>query len=242
MGHAVLTPFSDTTLSRLELAASAEDLQSIIETLRDQFGVDHIVYHWVNSNGEQYGVGTYSEEWVSRYLQENYLRIDPVVQGCSQRFHPTDWKQLDWSSKAARSFYRDAVEHGIGNQGFSIPIRGPNGQFALFTLSHNCSDTEWSDFTEQYRRDLILIAHFFNQSALTLEPDRQPEAVPNLSPRETDVLTLLATGHSRSQVANTLQISEHTLRAYIESARFKLRALNTTHAVARALHRGLIVI
>ncbi len=39
-----------------------------------------------------------------------------------------------------------------------------------------------------------------------------------------------------------LSISEHTLRAYIESARFKLGALNTTHAVARALSEGLIVI
>ena len=242
MVQVITTPFSEATLAKLEQAESADDLQEIIEALRDQFGVDHIVYHWVNSNGEQYGVGTYSDEWVSQYLNKNYLRIDPVIQGCSQRFHPTDWKQLDWSSKSARAFYKDAVDHGIGNQGFSIPIRGPNGQFALFSLSCNCSDQDWSDFTERFRRDLILLAHFFNQTALTLEPDRQPEAVPKLSPREADVLTLLATGHSRSQVANTLQISEHTLRAYIESARFKLRALNTTHAVARALHRGLIVI
>ncbi|KEJ89760.1 hypothetical protein DSW25_05935 [Sulfitobacter donghicola DSW-25 = KCTC 12864 = JCM 14565] len=49
-------------------------------------------------------------------------------------------------------------------------------------------------------------------------------------------------GYSRAQVANSLAISEHTLRVYIESARFKLGALNTTHAVARALSRGLIVV
>ena len=39
-----------------------------------------------------------------------------------------------------------------------------------------------------------------------------------------------------------LEISEHTLRAYIESARFKLGALNTTNAVAHALAEGLIVV
>jgi hypothetical protein len=39
-----------------------------------------------------------------------------------------------------------------------------------------------------------------------------------------------------------LSISEHTLRAYIESARFKLGALNTTHAVAKALSEGFIVV
>ena len=55
-------------------------------------------------------------------------------------------------------------------------------------------------------------------------------------------MTLLAMGYSRAQVANSLSISEHTLRDYIESARLKLGALNTTHAVARAISRGLIVV
>jgi DNA-binding CsgD family transcriptional regulator len=55
-------------------------------------------------------------------------------------------------------------------------------------------------------------------------------------------MTLIAIGYNRAQVADTLSISEHTLRVYIESARFKLGALNTTHAVARALSRGLIIV
>ena len=62
----------------------------------------------------------------------------------------------------------------------------------------------------------------------------------NLSPRETDALTLLALGLSRAQAADSLSISEHTLRVYIESARFKLAAMNTTHAVARAMNQGLL--
>jgi DNA-binding CsgD family transcriptional regulator len=55
-------------------------------------------------------------------------------------------------------------------------------------------------------------------------------------------MTLLAKGFSRAQTADEMQISEHTLRVYIEAARHKLGALNTTHAVARALSRGLIVV
>jgi len=63
-----------------------------------------------------------------------------------------------------------------------------------------------------------------------------------LSPREADALTFLALGYSRAQIAETLEISEHTLRVYVESARFKLGAMNTTQAVARALSLGLIVV
>jgi len=217
-------------------------MQSVVEALREHYRVDHLVYHWVDSRGDQYGCGTYTPEWKAKYLAENYLRIDPVVQGCYQRFHPVDWKRLDWTSKAAREFLQVAASYGVGNQGFSVPIRGPNGQFAVFTVNHTADDADWAAFTQEHRRDLILIAHYFNEKALEFEPGRQPEQQQPLSPREVDAMTLLAIGYSRAQVANQLSISEHTLRVYIESARFKLGALNTTHAVARALSRGLIVV
>lgn len=229
-------------IDRLWRAQSHEDLQELSVELRDYFGIAHLVYHWVNSDGEQYGVGTYPMEWVHHYVENDYLRIDPVIQGCYQRFHPVDWKRLDWSAKAAREFMKEAIAFGLGNQGFSIPIRGPQGQFALFTLNDTATDEEWADFTERNLRDLILIAHFLNQKALEFEQNAVPEAARALSPREVDAMTYLALGYSRAQVANTLDISEHTLRAYIESARFKLGAMNTTHAVARATSLGLIVV
>jgi DNA-binding CsgD family transcriptional regulator len=232
----------EEALAALEQADTLEHIQTAIETLQAYFDVQNMVYHWVDSAGAQYGYGTYSQEWAARYQEQNYLRIDPVVLGCYQRFHPVDWKQLDWSSKAARAFQTEAMSYGVGNQGYSIPIRGPNGQFALFTVNHTCSDAEWARFTETNRRELILIAHYFNQKALEFEPGRAPEPAQPLSPREVDALTLLAIGYSRAQVAETLSISEHTVRVYIESARFKLGAMNTTHAVARAISRGLIVV
>lgn len=229
-------------LEDLERAEGLEALQHATEQLQDYYKVDHVVYHWVDSAGEQYGCGTYSDAWRERYLEQNYLRVDPVITGCFQRFHPVDWKRLDWSSRAARAFQKEAVEYGVGNQGFSVPVRGPVGQFALFTISHHCDDAAWETFTEKNSRDLILVAHYFNRKALEFEPDRTGDASQALSPREIDTMTLLAMGYSRAQVAESLSISEHTLRVYIESARFKLGAQNTTHAVARALSRGLIVV
>lgn len=229
-------------LESLEGAEDLAGLQHQSEALRDILGTDHVVYHWVSASGEQYGCGTYSPDWVQKYLEQDYLRTDPVIVGCYQRFHPVDWKRLDWASKPARKFWKDAIEHGVGNQGFSIPIRGPNGQFALFTVSHNCEDQEWVAFTETAKRHLILIAHVFNQKALEFEGAAGKGPAKGLSPREIDAMTLLAVGYSRAQVAKSLSISEHTLRVYIESARFKLGAMNTTHAVARAMSNGYIVV
>lgn len=228
-------------VSCVQQAEALEDLQSAAETLRAYFGITHVVYHWVNSVGERFGAGTYSTEWVDRYLEQDYLRMDPVIFGCFQRFHPVEWKQLDWTPKASRAFFNDAIDYGVGNQGLTIPIRGPSGQFALFTANHSCSDEEWEAFAAEHSQTLIIIAHEFNKRALEFEAGVTVQS-PSLSPRELGAMTQLAKGLSRAQAADLMSISEHTLRVYIEAARHKLGAVNTTHAVARALSQGLIVV
>ncbi|MES0863882.1 LuxR family transcriptional regulator [Ruegeria sp. SCPT10] len=229
-------------LQDLENTSTLDELSVVAFRLRDHLKIEHLTYHWVDGAGDQYGCTTYSDAWDARYREKNYHRIDPVILGCFQRFHPVDWKSLDWTGKVSKAFLQDALDHGVGNQGYSIPIRGPNGQFALFTVNHSCDDKTWQNFIADYGRELILVAHFINRKALEFETDRQPESTRSLSPREIDAMTLLALGYSRAQVAHSLSISEHTLRVYIESARAKLGAQNTTHAIATALSRGLIVV
>jgi len=238
----VRTPKLEQILEALEQADTRDALQNASAALRAYYRVAHVFYTWLDSSGAEYGCGTYPDLWQQRYVDNRYIRVDPVVTGCYQRFQPVDWKRLDWTAKAARALLADAVAYGIGPQGFTVPIRGPNGQFALFTLNSVCSDAAWQKFTDLHRRDLILVAHCFNQKALEFEPGRAPFKARALSPREIDAITLLAGGNSRAQVADTLSISQNTLRVYIESARSKLGAVNTTHAVARALSRGLIVV
>ncbi|WP_425091365.1 helix-turn-helix transcriptional regulator [Tropicimonas sp. S265A] len=228
-------------LEDLQAARSLDDVQAHLFGLRDFLDVEHLVYHCLDASGNKYGAMTYDAPWIRRYIEEDYARIDPVVQGTYQRFHPVDWKQLDWSGKSQRAFLGEALATGVGNQGVSVPIRGPNGQFALFSVNSTESDDGWANYRKEKLKTLILAAHFINQRALELESQLHPPTKP-LSPRESDALTLLANGMNRSQASEKLGISEHTLRVYIESARFKLGAANATHAVARAMVRGLIVV
>ena len=229
-------------VERMQSVKTFDELQHLVESLRDIYDVEHFIYHSVNSAGEQYAALTYSTDWVDHYLDQDFSRIDPVVLGCYQRFHPVNWKQLDWSGKAVKAFQGEAVSAGIGNQGFSVPIRGPNGQFALFTVNDSCTDQKWDLFTSTHIRDIILIAHYLNQKALEIERGTDRLTAQQLSPRELDALTLIGMGKNRAFAAESLSISEHTLRVYLESARFKLGAANTTHAVALAMSQGKIII
>jgi DNA-binding CsgD family transcriptional regulator len=225
-----------------EALADASDtaaLRRAVVGLRDTLGVDHVVYHRVRGAGAQWAALTYDTAWVETYVAENLQTVDPVVLSCFGSAAPLDWKRLDWSGRPARALLGEGIAHGLGNQGLSLPIHGPHGRFALFTINHRASDESWARFGAANLDAVLLAAHYINERAMTLEGGAAP-AGRALSPRETDALSLLAAGHSRARAAERLKISEHTLRAYIESARHKLGALNTTHAVASALSRGLI--
>ena len=61
-----------------------------------------------------------------------------------------------------------------------------------------------------------------------------------LSPREIDVLRLIANGNSNKLIADQLSISEATAKTHVASILSKLGANDRTHAVTIAMKRGII--
>jgi DNA-binding NarL/FixJ family response regulator len=61
-----------------------------------------------------------------------------------------------------------------------------------------------------------------------------------LSPREIDVLVAVAAGKSNKIIANTLSISEETVKMHVKTILAKLGANDRTHAVTLAIKRGII--
>jgi DNA-binding CsgD family transcriptional regulator len=250
----------------VETLDSIEDLGALIEAIRATFQVSNVAYvafslggsytvraesglgplrrdaglWWRVNNGFGLGAATYSQSWLQRYAEADYHRIDPTVEGASRSFLPIDWKTLQWDTRKKRQFLREAIDCGLGNQGYTIPLRGPDGQFAMFVINDNMSDGAWEKFKSEHASDLLVTAHFFHQKVLEIEKVFGPSPAVQLSAREQDVLRYVASGKSRAQVAHELSISENTLRVYLDSARHKLGALNLTHAVAIGVNRGLI--
>jgi DNA-binding NarL/FixJ family response regulator len=63
-----------------------------------------------------------------------------------------------------------------------------------------------------------------------------------LTPREVQVLELLAEGLPNKAIAVRLQISDQTVKFHVSSISGKLGAKNRTDAVRRAVRRGLITL
>jgi DNA-binding NarL/FixJ family response regulator len=63
-----------------------------------------------------------------------------------------------------------------------------------------------------------------------------------LTPREMDVLRLLAQGLPNRKIATRLSINERTVKYHVSAILAKLEVANRTEAVMRAIEQGLITL
>lgn len=85
------------------------------------------------------------------------------------------------------------------------------------------------------------VASFFRPVAGGEDRDA-PAFEESLTPREVEVLALLAEGAGNKEIARQLRISEHTVKFHVGSILAKLGASSRTEAVTLGVRRGLIML
>ena len=235
---------SHLILDKLREARSASDLSIVFDDIRDNYGVDHLVYHAVNVRGLTKDGAflrlTYDDAWINQYYAQDYFSIDAVVEEGTRAFMPFSCSDLDWSTKKRREFAEDAKGHSISVSGLTVPMRGPGGQHALFSLASGSSEKDWERQLSEHLPELHTIAHHLHEATVRIEGATAPLEIVTLSIREREVLQWAAAGKTTDEISTILGIAERTVRVYLDTARHKLGASNRTHAVARALSIGLI--
>jgi DNA-binding NarL/FixJ family response regulator len=94
-------------------------------------------------------------------------------------------------------------------------------------------------------QDLIRTIHDVHIGKRAVSPHLEAmltehDARPLLTPREVEVLELLAKGMRNKEIGKALDIAEETVRAHIRSIFVKLQVHDRTAALAEALRRGIV--
>jgi DNA-binding NarL/FixJ family response regulator len=79
-------------------------------------------------------------------------------------------------------------------------------------------------------------------AAILVAPRDEAPAPEPLTPREREVLELLAEGLPNKAIADRLGVSDQTVKFHVASLSGKLGAANRTDAVRRAVGQGLITL
>jgi two-component system, NarL family, nitrate/nitrite response regulator NarL len=89
---------------------------------------------------------------------------------------------------------------------------------------------------------LLVFDRAYAPGAYLARPLQAPVPIEELTPRESDILQLLAEGMSNKGIAQRLGISEHTVKFHLNAILGKLDAHTRTEAVTRAARLGWIVL
>jgi len=240
---ATTVPDEEMLLEAYALIDTTPDMEVTIIKLRDFLNIDHLVYHssklGASPSADPYVRLTYPASWIKRYLQMGYIDVDPVVREGFLRTLPFDWSELKIESDAEWAFLADALAHGVGPRGLSIPVQSKYGHRALFSISSARSEAEWINFVKTTQSALIQIANRVHRRVIgeVFGEDR-----PHLTVRELECLRWIARGKDTSDIAIILDISPHTARYYLKSARHKLDSVTSAQAVSKAVKLGLLIV
>jgi DNA-binding CsgD family transcriptional regulator len=146
----------------------------------------------------------------------------------SDFYSPRQWH----NSGIYRDYFRVAgVEHALV---LFFPVPGWSPREATLRLAF--FRASGPDFSERERGLLALLRPHLREAYLDAERGRH--RTPHLTPRQWDLLRLIAAGYTNGQIARRLDVSEGTVRKHLENIYAKLQVTSRAAAITCAFRSG----
>jgi DNA-binding CsgD family transcriptional regulator len=225
------------------LGCNSEEVVEILHEFTFELDLSHIAIVCFATNRSWdvsllTSVSTYPKPWQSRYFLRRYGEIDPVIKWGSAAVLPFDWADLEIDEPDAQRFFADAIRHGIGRRGLSVPVRGRKATHSLVSYTGDMSQQDWVRFKSSNLQYLQQLSALIDSAANI--GSKQPRSEVQLSPREEQCLVWAARGKTHQELADILGIGSGSVKSHLDSSRHKLHCINVAHAVGVAVASGVI--
>lgn len=179
-------------------------------------------------------------DWVAHYTARGYYAYDPIIRTVGQHPSPFHWFEVGTITALTgeqKAYLEDLRGWGF-RDGIAIPIFGAKGTTAYFGAGSKTRDFELDAVD---LNQIQMACTFTHKRYLELYGVADAE-IPDLTPREAEVLTWIAKGKSTAAIAGILSVSEHTVDTLTRRIYQKLEVNDRISAVLKALGAGLISI
>lgn len=234
----------------MNACADEDEVWKSSHKLIEAIGGNHIVNSKIlNSNTSVIWFRTSMHDaWIDEYLGCGYLKGDTILKeligksdniviesGTLTNDYQTDNLEVD--------FNRGLNDAGYGtlmSQSFACKS---NQTTNFVTVCFDKSNSELKNINaERVKVIQSILSIFLSKPPNMNSPGIVKTGVYGLSPRERDVLALLAHGHQTSRIADKLNVSNVMVSKHFANARKKLGAATREQALALAMAAGLISI
>ncbi len=235
----------DAFLKQVETARWPEEIwRSFLSYVRS-CGVSMVSYHHLPPPGTQSGekirvvADGYPEGWTKDYILSKAYLKDPITNFSARSTEPFFWSDIDklvTLSKQDRDYLDRGRAAGL-RDGLAVQAYGPGGRNGYFGLGFTDANRQQVADAMRDLKWACQVAHqaYCGQLQFVL-PDP-----PVLSERERDVLKWMARGKSNTVIAQILNLSPHTVDAYVRRIFQKFGTNDRVSAAVAAVGAGLIM-
>lgn len=228
----------------------AQDIDASLDVLNEvvhQLGWTRLVYGWKSpgrtSDALPIPVLTrdFPQNWDRNWSKHS--PHDPYFEAAFLSREPVYWSDVQAFQYDLDDQQRDCLHYiedlGLVD-GLTVPVAVPGRRFAFVTALGFTGQAASSADGCQVEM-MKLIAHFFDNHMIGLSAGASGTGIA-LSPREQECLLWTAQGKTVDEAATIMGVSSETVRVYVKRVISKMNASNKTHAVAKAIHMGLVTI
>jgi hypothetical protein len=199
------------------IAASTEDLgdegelAGLLRRVAGLLSLRHATIHVVQETGNvtfsPKVVTTYPAEWIQRYVDRGYAKIDPVFPLAAERDAGFYWDEIDGNNPIVASFFQDARAFGVGRSGYTLPMRIWSNVKVALSVTSDLSAADFRAAFAPHRSDLEylaedLITAFCELAAQEFPPERHPPE------RQLRILHGLAHGRTLAELGRVLGVED----------------------------------
>ena len=230
-------------VARLQRLTDYDEICNLIVRELEWFGLTRVTSLFLPGPGREAIEGVLMnnrpQEYVKRYIEQNYVRRDPLITELRNTLNPYTWGDVRARrdlSKAEKAIMDEGREFDA-RDGFVIPFATLSGSVSMFSA---CGREP--NLSERARAALEIVGVYSHHALKRALIRAQREAVPHapLTPRELEILRRCKDGKTRPEIGEILSISPKTVEFHLRGIMNKLGASNQISAVVIALQRGLL--
>ena len=184
---------------------------------------------------QRISISNWSGDFVAERAKMNGYVHDPSVIMVQQAASPFTWAQgMEGADRASLKIADLCAEHTGQRNGLTFPISDPNMLKGAATVGLDLSPSDFSPNQISMMHQVFISAY---ARLYRLQGPFPEDLEPSFSPRQREIIHLLARGHTLTTAALELGCARRTAKHHVEAAMEKVGARTQAHLIAKAVRK-----